>query len=1613
MLRILLVDDDPTFVQIVLENLQRVRDGDALVFDVQGVMTPAEALAVAQTPGAVFDVFLIDVNLKAEMDGITLMQELQKLHLDADTIVFTGYDDDETGRRASEMGADHYFTKPVVPSDLRLKLRRLKQQRSIRRERNWLTVLMDMAEASQRATSKQQVADAIVRGGQQLGFQRARLWWVSPDNATLELAAHVGSPELDRHWPIKLPAGKSAYGQRIIASVEAVFFDGPELGLTDLEREYPDDFRTPVGDWAGMALRSGERLLALLLLDNGERPQRYSSEQRKLISVFGRQAAVAIEKAHLFELEQQKSNELDLLNRIGQQITSHAADNLDDLLLDLRGQIGGFMAVCNFMLVLKDDEIGRLEFRLQFEEDERWRRRWEPLDHGLVSQVIASNSPLDLPTGTGAYLKDHNMQRRGRKAKSWLGVPLRVADHAIGAVAVQDYRQHYAFTPDQARLLTRVAAAIAGAIQAAWIKEKQATLAARLSVLQRFGAEFASLVEENGDFFWHAVLTAATAEYGLGFNRAMLFLRRQESPNLCGAMGIGQFERRAARKSWEHDKKRGLDLAGYLTKLRSGKLKPTPVETAVKGLTLLVDIEGSGLRQALETGQRVMVTAGEAAARLPAAFVQAFGAADYAIVPLRAGKRALGVLVVDNVHNGYAFSAELLEQLETMLTQAALIHRNVRQRQIRDLIVDTNTQVVSQAAQAPLDETLQRICQAAAQVTEADIVVIYPLRTDGRYDTSAVTGVGLQVQKQLTNKPRQRGVTAHVLNRGVLVIPDVQLETVVFNNKPLPQHSFIVREQVQAFIGVRVKDAVSGEAVGALYFNYRHARPFDERDRRVVEMFAGMAATAIATYRQAASTRTDLHAARESGEASRLELLELQRVLEESLVADAAEDKLIPVVLRAAHALLDQPDARIALLLRDWIPPADQEGEPREIQRQFFLDRSGEQRGRKEANVLRGISGLALQTGEIQLVNDIEQDERGQLYYSANGLNGKAKSELDVPIRSGRRVTGVLNAESPRTGAFDEADGAMFDRLTKMAALAFDNVRRQSHLRALADAAKAMTRPTERQATLDAIIQATRSIAPDLSAVTVWYRNPEDARIWFGSHYGVKNVKAIRQRPPEADSVVARIMQRTEPLWAENALAEPALGHRFVVEEHIVSCGALPLRLDEEPIGVIFLNYRTLHDFSSEEKAIFPLLAEIAAVSLQDAMLYHRVQQEQKRLQHALDVTAAVGTTLSLPETLTRIMQELARIYPSATPCVMLHNDVDQTLDFAKPSLEFYRIDNPDYAGVSSLPLDGPGLCVQTARRSLATEESALDVYPTIHGLPNYLPLIQSTASQMNIGLLSSDRRLLGVLVLESSDENAFLEEKDTALVRGIAQQISLAIERAAESARLRFKTTVASRTSWAAELAHEANREIGYIRNRTCWISDEEHSLAEIRGYVSEIEASAKRLARAVQSDRDAMSREKQVLSLESPLKRWLREIVTDEFPGITVRCADDWAEVKVQAHPETLQRAVRHVLRNAIEAMQRQGEICCWLDSAAGDMVEIHLADTGPGIPSEIRPLLGYEPQSTKGDERGYGLLLVHSLVEDMGGNLLIPKISRTCGAEVILRLPLYVESSAEEAT
>ena len=101
-------------------------------------------------------------------------------------------------------------------------------------------------------------------------------------------------------------------------------------------------------------------------------------------------------------------------------------------------------------------------------------------------------------------------------------------------------------------------------------------------------------------------------------------------------------------------------------------------------------------------------------------------------------------------------------------------------------------------------------------------------------------------------------------------------------------------------------------------------------------------------------------------------------------------------------------------------------------------------------------------------------------------------------------------------------------------------------------------------------------------------------------------------------------------------------------------------------------------------------------------------------------------------------------------------------------------------------------------------------------------------------------------------------------------------------------------------------------------------------------------------------------------------------------------------------VRRALYNVVSNALDAMKPGGSLSV-ATCGADNSVEIQLADTGSGIPEEIRDSL-FEPFVTHGKARGtgLGLAIAQKTIRDHGGTISVQSVPGQ-GATFSIRLPL----------
>jgi CheY-like chemotaxis protein len=120
---ILVVDDEPDVAELFRQRFRReARQGTYVMHFAGSGEEALERLADGIEPTLI--VILSDINMPG-MDGLALLREIKERRPDLPVMMVTAYGDDERRRRASELGAAEFLTKPVDFDHLKVQLRQL------------------------------------------------------------------------------------------------------------------------------------------------------------------------------------------------------------------------------------------------------------------------------------------------------------------------------------------------------------------------------------------------------------------------------------------------------------------------------------------------------------------------------------------------------------------------------------------------------------------------------------------------------------------------------------------------------------------------------------------------------------------------------------------------------------------------------------------------------------------------------------------------------------------------------------------------------------------------------------------------------------------------------------------------------------------------------------------------------------------------------------------------------------------------------------------------------------------------------------------------------------------------------------------------------------------------------------------------------------------------------------------------------------------------------------------------------------------------------------------------------------------------------------------------
>jgi len=190
------------------------------------------------------------------------------------------------------------------------------------------------------------------------------------------------------------------------------------------------------------------------------------------------------------------------------------------------------------------------------------------------------------------------------------------------------------------------------------------------------------------------------------------------------------------------------------------------------------------------------------------------------------------------------------------------------------------------------------------------------------------------------------------------------------------------------------------------------------------------------------------------------------------------------------------------------------------------------------------------------------------------------------------------------------------------------------------------------------------------------------------------------------------------------------------------------------------------------------------------------------------------------------------------------------------------------------------------------------------------------------------------------------------------------------------------------AGVAHEIRNPLGVIRATVQLLEDAKGDATRIHESVEVVKQEIDRLDRVIKALLDFGRPSKPTL-VHTDLNEVLSDVVlfTSRFAKqADVRIIESFDDVLplVQGDPDQLKQVFLNLVTNAVQAMEGAGGTITIETRAAGEYVQVSVADTGPGIPASDLSKV-FDPFFTKRAEgTGLGLTIVHRIIDEHEGHI-----------------------------
>ena len=732
--------------------------------------------------------------------------------------------------------------------------------------------------------------------------------------------------------------------------------------------------------------------------------------------------------------------------------------------------------------------------------------------------------------------------------------------------------------------------------------------------------------------------------------------------------------------------------------------------------------------------------------------------AVWAAIPLEEQGVTLGAIQV-NRPGGPAFKKEeldLLEGIAGVVSVGLIASHRVAVERFRlnqlNLVREVSAQIANALSVTELSDRVTSLIQKTFQYYYVAIFTVQDTSSSLRFRASAMAPRrGRRRRKVALDVEIGQGLIGQVAAEWERVlVPDVQKDTRFRYINALPE----TRSEVV------IPMKVEGRVLGVLDVQSDQMNAFHPNDLLVLEALADTIARAV----EGARLYSDLR----------------RRANQLSLIADVSRSVSASLDL---HTLMEN----VATLIHDRFghPHVNLFTVHQNRRLITFVAGSGERK--------LGLSGYSLSLDDAQgiipwvaregraiLAHDVKRDER---YRVSPVPPQDTRSELCVPLLYDEEVVGILDIQSDKVNAFTEDDRLTFEAVADNIAIAIHNAdlyRTEQWRRQVGESFREVAGLVSANVGVDDVLDAIldeldRNLPVDISAI--WLFDHDELYLAACRSCDEDQLEQTLYDHDEAYNGLLAALYSAEPLIRKPSDPRWVIGMTAGFDGNY-SALAVPLRIGDQPLGVVTLAHHTAGRYGHEAQAMTTTFASYAAVAIENARLYDTAQEQAYASAALLQVAQAVVSLNDLDEILGTIIRIMPILVGIERAVLYQWDPEDETFS---PSQEYGLSEDEGNEFWNRIFPPGDFAFLDACRDELGLRACQLDEKTGLAAWisldPNQEVNLAHPGAFLFAVPIAVKGVLYGVMLVEEAAGGLRFRNRRLEIITGIAQQAALAIQ--------------------------------------------------------------------------------------------------------------------------------------------------------------------------------------------------------------------------------------------